>query len=66
MLANPEIFKKYIGDRPLTSETIYPDGTVVRQYGELDVELLVKLLLECPYITGSIMRWDKWLERQKN
>lgn len=50
MLVNPEVFKKYIGDKPMTSE-MKKDGVLVREYGKLNMESFIERLLQSPYIT---------------
>jgi hypothetical protein len=50
MLANPEIIKKYIGNKPVTCER-KKDGVLIIEYGKLNMESFIKSLLECPQIT---------------
>ncbi|MEC1697778.1 hypothetical protein [Schinkia azotoformans] len=39
--------------KPLTSVTYFENGGIVREYGTLDLEGLIKRLLQSKYITGA-------------
>ncbi|MEC1780092.1 hypothetical protein [Schinkia azotoformans] len=46
-----KVLEKYVGNKKITSEVIYEDGSKVITYGELNFDKLMKLLLNCKYIT---------------